>query len=239
MRRIFQAIAMPAALICALWATSAQAALYQLSASGTVDATTGPRLPITVGTPWTLNLIYDTSAPDLDFVFNRPSDPTFSIFNNTHTPPALVFFHYQAGSYSATINDPAAFGPFSKVQTTFTSDHTIDIYIINDDAFPLLAGSTVFFHANFSDFSSRPIFTSDALPTNPALGPGSFDQSTVSLSTRSGVLFAEVDGHTLTNFSVTPLPETSRFALAIPGVLGLLGLAKRRGRLTVRNGGSV
>src|SRR5262249_10311977 len=146
-------------------------------------------------------------APDLDFTTNGgSSDPTFGLFNNTHTPPALVFFHFQAGSYAATVDDPADFGPFSKVQITFTSVHAIDIDIVADDAFPLLGGGTVSFHADCNDFSSRPIFSSDGLPTNTALGPESFDESTVSLSTHSGVLFVEVDGHTLASFEVTPQP---------------------------------
>src|SRR5262245_48545349 len=206
MRMAMQATTMTAALICALSAISAQAARYSLTASGTIETTRGvPTIP--VGTPWTLNLIYDTSAPDLDFTTNGgSSDPTFGRFMNTNTPPALVFFHYQAGSYAVTIDDPAAFGPFSKVQITFTSVHAIDIDILADDSFPLLAGGTVRFHADFNDFSSRPIFTSDGLPTDPDLGPESFDESTVSLLTESGVRFVEVDGRTLASFQVTPVP---------------------------------
>ena len=69
---------MSAALICALSATSAQADFYSLRASGTIEARTGPPIPISVGTPWTLDLIYDTSAPDLDFTVNgaRPIRPS-------------------------------------------------------------------------------------------------------------------------------------------------------------------
>jgi hypothetical protein len=234
MRMILRASTMPAALICALSATSAHAALFLFSVSGTIESSNEATIP--VGTPWTLDLIYDTSAPDLDFEANGgTSDPTFGRFMNTHTPPALVFFHYQAGSYAATVHDPIDFGPFSKVQITFTSVHAIDIDILADDSFPLLAGGTVRLHADFNDFSSRPIFTSDGLPTNPALGPGSFDQSTVSLLTHSGVRFVEVDGHTLTTLKVTPLPEPSRSALAIPGALMVLGMARRRARMSVRS----
>jgi hypothetical protein len=234
MRMILRASTMPAALICALSATSAHAALFLFSVSGTIESSNEATIP--VGTPWTLDLIYDTSAPDLDFEANGgTSDPTFGRFMNTHTPPALVFFHYQAGSYAATVNSAAAFGPISRVLITFTSEHAIDIDIIADDLFPLLGGGTVDFHADFNDFSSRPIFTSDGLPTNPALGPGSFDQSTVSLQTHSGPLFVEVDGHTLTTFKVTPLPEPSRSALAIPGALMVLGMARRRARMSVRS----
>src|SRR5262245_51580564 len=228
MRMVLRAITMLGALICALSSTSAQAALFSLSVSGTIESSNDPTIPITVGTPWTLNLIYETSAPDQDFTTNGGrSDPTFGRFTNTSTPPALVFFHYQAGSYAATVNDPAAFGPFSKVQITFTSVHAIDIDVLADDAFPLLAGGTVRLHADFNDFSSRPIFTSDGLPTNTALGPGSFDQSTVSLFTLSPRVI-EVGGSTLTSLKITPLPEPSRAALTVPGVLLLIGVARRR-----------
>src|SRR4029453_10014091 len=134
MRIVLRAITMPAALICALSAASAQAALYSLSASGTIGSSNEATIP--VGTPWTPDLIYETTAPDLDFTVNGgSSDPTFGRFMNTNTPPALVFFHYQAGSYTATVNSAAAFGPFSKVQITFTSVHAIDIDIIADDSF--------------------------------------------------------------------------------------------------------
>jgi hypothetical protein len=146
----------------------------------------------------------------------------------------LLFFHYQAGSYAATVNSPADFGPFSKVQITFTSVHAIDIDIIADDSFPLLAGGNVFFHADFNDLSSRPIFTSDGLPTDPDLGPGSFDQSTVSVLTHSGVRFVEADGHTLATLKVTPVPEPSGAALMAPGLLAVFGLARRRARAVAR-----
>ncbi len=44
------------------------------------------------------------------------------------------------------------------------------------------------FHADFAKFTSPPIFTSDALPTNTALGPGSFDDSNVTLLPPAGVV---------------------------------------------------
>jgi len=233
MRMGMRAIAIPAGLICALSSVPARAAFYELSASGTIESSNETTIP--VGTPWTLDLIYDTDAPDLDFTVNGGrDDPTFGRFTDTNTPPALLFFHYQAGSYAATVNSPADFGPFSKVQITFTSVHAIDIDIIADDSFPLLAGGNVFFHADFNDLSSRPIFTSDGLPTDPDLGPGSFDQSTVSVLTHSGVRFVEADGHTLATLKVTPVPEPSGAALMAPGLLAVFGLARRRARAVAR-----
>jgi hypothetical protein len=226
MRIVLRAITMPAALVCALSATSAQAALFSLSASGTIERSSFAAIP--VGTPWTFDLIYDTDAPDLDFELTGSPDPTFGRFTNTGAPPALIFFHYQAGCYSATIHDPAAFGALSDIDITFTSVHAIDINIRAPDSFPPLPGGNVFFHADFNDFSSRPIFTSDGLPTNPNLGPGSFDLSTVSLLTSPGN--GEAGGNTLTTLKVTPLPEPSSAALTIPGALVVFGLATRRTR---------
>jgi hypothetical protein len=226
MRIVLLVITMSAALVCALSATSARAALFEFSASGTIGSSNEATIP--VGTPWTMDLIYDTDAPDHDFESTGSPDQTFGLFTNTGTPPALIFFHYQAGSYAATVHDPAAFGAFSNVVITFTSVHAIDINIRAPDSFPSLSGD-VFFHADFNDFSSRPIFTSDGLPTNPALGPGSFDQSTVSLFTNSPRVF--VGGSTLASLKVTPLPEPSSSSLTIAGLLGLLGTARRRAHL--------
>ena len=55
------------------------------------------------------------------------------------------------------------------------------------------------FHADFNAFSTAPIFSSDALPTNTALGPASFDQSTVTLLPPAGV----VSGSSLTSLTLT------------------------------------
>ena len=66
--------------------------LFSLAASGTIDFNTSGDATIPNGTPWTFQLIYDTAAPDL-----APADPTFGNFSNTAAPPALTFFHYQAG----------------------------------------------------------------------------------------------------------------------------------------------
>ena len=233
MTTVTRAIALFAALIGAFSATSARAALYSLSASGTIERSNVSAIP--VGAPWTLDLIYETGAPDLDFEIGGSPDPTFGRFTNTGTPPALLFFHYQAGCYQATVHDPAAFGAFSNVLVTFTSVHAIDINVQSPDSFPPLAGGNVIFHADFNDFTSRAVFTSDGLPTNTALGPGSFDQSTVALFTLSP-LVVEVGGSTLTSFKITPLPEPSRSALTIPGFLVLLGVTRRRARLSVPNG---
>jgi hypothetical protein len=57
----------------------------------------------------------------------------------------------------------------------------------------------VSFHADFNAFSTPPIFSSDALPTNTALGPASFDQSTVTLLPPAGV----VSGSSLTSLMLT------------------------------------
>ena len=44
------------------------------------------------------------------------------------------------------------------------------------------------FHADFNDFTSDPIFVSDALPTNTALGPRNFDESSVNLQRPPGIV---------------------------------------------------
>jgi hypothetical protein len=60
-------------------------------------------------------VIYDTASPD------GSADPTFGDFTNTASPSALNFFHYRAGSYEVTIDDPADFGVNSHIHTTFAS----------------------------------------------------------------------------------------------------------------------
>ena len=158
-----------------LAAMPARASLFSLAASGTISENSSGDATIPIGTPWTFEIIYDTAAPDLDFESTGSPDPTFGRFTNTATPPAMTFFHYRAGSYEVTLDDPADFGTFSGIFITFTSIKGIDININAPAFFPPLAGGTVGFHADFANFSSAPIFTSDALPTNTALGPGSFD----------------------------------------------------------------
>jgi len=207
-----------AVLICAALAlapASARAALYSLQASGTISASTEAALP--AGTPWSFEIVYDTAAPD------GSPDPTFGQFGNTSAPPALTSFHYQAGSYEVALDNPADFGVASDILITFTAVHAIDINLNADDLFPPLTGGAVRFHADFNDFSSRPIFVSDALPTDPALGPDSFDLITVSLLPASG----EVSGSSLTSFMVRAVSEPSSFALAIVGIFALLVVRRR------------
>src|SRR5262249_56436558 len=91
------------------------------------------------------------------------------------------------------------FVPFSGIDITFTSVNSIDININAPALFPQLAGGPVSFHADFNAFSTAPIFSSDALPTNTALGPASFDQSTVTLLPPAGV----VSGNSLTSLMLT------------------------------------
>jgi hypothetical protein len=185
-------------------APAASAGLFKLAAAGTISFTTSSDTTIPIGTPWTFDLTYDTAAPDLDAEFGGQPDPTFGKFKNTASPPAppaLRSFHYKAGDYEAAMNDPADFGPFSEVIITFTTVNAIDVNIRDTAFFPPLAGGAVTFHADFNAFSMAPIFTSDALPTNTAIGPASFDQSTVSLLPPAGV----IGGSSLTSLTITPI----------------------------------
>ena len=99
--------------LLALAAMPARASLFSLAASGTISENSSGDSTIPIGTPWTFELTYDTAAPDLDFELTGSPDPTFGRFTNTATPPALTFFHYQAGGYEVTLDDPADFGTFS------------------------------------------------------------------------------------------------------------------------------
>src|SRR5262245_42006678 len=74
----------------------ARASLFSLVVSGTISENSSGDSTIPIGTPWTFELIYDTAAPDLDFELTGSPDPTFGSFTNTASPPALIFFHYQA-----------------------------------------------------------------------------------------------------------------------------------------------
>jgi hypothetical protein len=207
------------AAVSALAGTSAQADLFSLTASGTISFNGSGDATIPVGTPWTFELVYDSAAPDLDFEQTGSPDPTFGRFTNTGVPPALTSFHYRAGDYEVTIGDPAGFATSSNILVTFTSVHAIDINIQAPASFPPLAGGEVSFHADFNDFSSRPIFQSDALPTDPAIDLGSFDQDTVSLLPAAG---GDVSSTTLTSLAIAPAPEASRAALAITSLFALL-----------------
>lgn len=196
-------------------ATPAQASPFSLAASGTISSNSSGDSTIPIGTVWTFELIYDTAAPDLDYEFTGSPDPTFGRFTNTGTPPALTFFHYQAGSYEVTLDDSADFGAASAIHITFTSVNAIDINIFAPTFFPPLAGGSVSFHADFNAFSTAPIFTSDALPTNTALGPSSFDASAVTLLPPAGA----VSGSSLTSLTLTEVPEPSTLALLVVGLL--------------------
>ena len=159
-----------------LAAMPARASLFTLAASGTISFNTSGDPTIPVGTPWSFELTYDTAAPDLE------PDPTSGRFTNTAAPPAMTFFHYRAGTYEVTMDDPADFGTFSGILTTFTTSiDGIDVNIFAPDFFPPLAGGPVSFHADFARFTPPRIFSSDALPTNTALGPESFGDSNVTL----------------------------------------------------------
>jgi len=214
----------------ALAPASARAALFSLTVSGTISENSSGDPTIPIDTPWTFELIYDTAAPDLDFELTGSPDPTFGRFTNTSAPPALTFFHYQAGGYEVTIDDPADFGTGSAMDITFTSVNAIDINVHAPSLFPQLAGGAVSFHADFNAFSTAPIFSSDGLPTNTDLGPESFDQSTVTLLPSAGV----VSSSGLTSLTVTAVPEPSTSALAIVSFLLLL-LVARPARSVVPN----
>jgi hypothetical protein len=212
--------------VLVLAALPARAGFILLEASGTISSNSSSDATIPVGTPWKFQLIYDTDAPDL-----APGDPTFGNFTNAGAPPALAFFHYRAGSYEVFLSEPGDFGPNSAIVITFTSIHAIDININAPSQFPPLAGGLVSFHADFNDFSARPIFTSDALFTDPALGAGSFDATSVTLLPPVGA----VESNNLTSLALTSVPEPPTSALAIAGSLSLLALASRVHRPLTRS----
>ena len=216
---LFNSAAFLSCAVLALAApTSARATPFSLAASGTISFNSSDNAAIPVGTPWTFEIVYDTAAPDLD------SSPTFGSYGNTSVPPALISFHYQAGGYEVTIDDAADFGVGSDILVDFGGAvNSIDINVNAPALFPPLGGGAVSFHADFGDFSSRPIFVSDALPTDPAFGPDSFDDANVTLLPASGGV---VTGSSLTSFAVTPVPEPSTSALEFIGLV-LLGAARR------------
>jgi hypothetical protein len=159
-----------------------------------------------------MELTYDTDAPDLDVELTGSPDPTFGRFKNTADPAALTFFHYQAGDYEVTVDDPADFGSFSEIIVTFSAAvNAIDVNINAPEFFPPLDGGPVSFHADFNRFTPPAIFSSDALPTNTELRPESFDASTVTLLLSDGV----VSGSSLTSLSLTVVPEPASPALLI------------------------
>lgn len=210
-------------VLLTLAAMPARASLLTLSVSGTISSNSSGDSSLAVGTPFSFQLTYDMAAPDLDFELTGSADPTFGRFTNSGAIPALTAFHYQAGSYEVTMNDPSDFGAASVIDITFTTVNAIDINIFAPAFFPPLAGGPVSFHADFNAFSTAPIFTSDGLPTNTALGPASFDSSTVSLLPQAG----EVSGSALTSLTVAPAPEPRTSALAIIGLLVVLGAGRQ------------
>lgn len=184
----------------------ARAELFELAASGTISSNSSGDATIPVGTPWSFELTYNTSAPDLDFELTTTPDPTFGRFTNEGSPPAMTRFHYKAGTYEVTLDDAGDFGAFSNIHITFTTVHAIDINI-NAPSFPQLAGGPVSFHADFNAFSAAPIFANDGLPTNTALGPASFDVSSITLIPSTGVVTSSV----VTSLTLTALPPSANF----------------------------
>src|SRR5262245_23645627 len=135
MGAFFKSVAVLIFAVLAVAPASARAALYSLTASGTVSVSTEAAIP--VGTPWSFEIVYDTAAPD------GSADPTFGQFGNAGAPPALTSFHYQAGSYAVALDQPADFEVASDIVITFTSIHAIDINIFAPDLFPPLGGKAV------------------------------------------------------------------------------------------------
>lgn len=177
----------------------ARADLYSLRTSGTISSSSDATIPN--GTPFHFELTYDTDAPD-----HAPGDATFGVYANSSSPlepPAMVFFHYQAGSYEATLDDAEDFGLVSDMLITFTSVNAIDVNIIGTSLFPPLGGGSVGFHADFNAFTTPPIFTSDGLPTNTAIDAASFGESSVTLLPTSGF----ITGSVLTSFSISAVEQ--------------------------------
>ena len=204
--------------LCGLVAVPVQAALVSLSGSGkiTLNSTADPTIP--VGTPWTFEIIYNTAAPDVDFEVTGAPDSTFGLFSNAGAIPAITFFHYRAGTYEVTLDEPADFGP-SNIDITFLpSVHAIDINV-NAALFPPLGGGAVSFHADFND-SSHSALLNDGLPTNQATGLQSFGESSVTLLPPNGVILGS--GADMNSLSIAPAPEPSTSAAAVIGGLGLL-----------------
>jgi hypothetical protein len=193
----------------------ARASLYSLQTSGTISSSNQATIPN--GAPFQFELRYNTAAPDLD-----PASTSGS-FANTTVPPALVFFHYKAGSYEVTLDDPTDFGPFSGISTTFTVVNAIDININAPALFPQLGGGPVSFHADFNAFAMAPIFSSDGLPTNTAINAASFDASAVTLLPPTGF----VTGSSLTSFSISAVPEPATCLLMILAAAGTCAQRRR------------
>jgi hypothetical protein len=213
--------------VLALAVVPVRAELISLSASGAITQNSSLDTTIPVGTPWTFEIIYDTAAPDRDFELTGAPDPTYGKFNNAGAIPALTFFHYRAGSYEVTLDDPGDFGPSSEISITFGGVQAIDINLNAAGLFPPLAGRAVSFHADFNDFSVPPLtLTSDGLPTDTTIGPQNFEDSSITLllSSDDVVLGSQRD---MTSFTIAAVPEPSIGVLTIIGFSVLL-LHRRR-----------
>lgn len=205
--------------VLALAVVPARAELISVSASGKINPNSTASTTIPAGTPWSFEIIYNTDAPDRDFELTGTPDPTFGIYNNNGAIPALTFFHYRAGTYEVTIDGPNDFGPFSAIHISFGGTNAIDINLFDPGLFPPLDGRAVTFHADFGDFTHS-IFTSDALPTNIAIGLASFQDASVTLLPSGGAIFGSLSD--ITSFKIAAVPEPSTSALAIIGITGLL-----------------
>jgi hypothetical protein len=215
--------------ILAFGAPLARAELFSLSVSGTITGNSSLDTTIPIGTPWAFEIIYDTAAPDLDFELTGAPDPTFGRFTNGGATPALTFFHYRAGSYEVTLDDPSDFGPFSEMLITFGGVHAIDINL-NSSLFPPLAGGSARFHADFNSFALPPVtLTSDGLPTDTTISLGGFQESSVTLLPATGgvVIGSQT---TMTSLTIAAVPEPSTCVLAMIG-LGAFAGTRRRERL--------
>jgi hypothetical protein len=214
--------------ILAFGAALARAELFSLSVSGTITGNNSLDTTIPIGTPWAFEIIYDTAAPDVDFELTGAPDPTFGRFTNSGEIPALTFFHYRAGSYEVTLDDPSDFGPFSAILITFAGVQAIDINLNSASLFPPLAGGPVSFHADFNTFSVPPsTLTSDGLPTNTSIGLDGFQESSVTLLPATGgvVIGSQTN---MTSLTIAAVPEPSTCALAM---IGLSAFARRQRRV--------
>jgi hypothetical protein len=213
--------------ILVLTALPLRAELFSVSASGRITINDSGDTTIPVGTPWTFELIYDTAAPDLDFELTGTPDPTFGRYTNTGAIPALTFFHYQAGSYEVTIDEPGEFGPFSEIHITFGGTHAIDINLNASSLFPPLAGGPVSFHADFGDFFHTAL-VSDALPRDVSLRLEDFQDGSVTLLPPRGVVLGALQD--MTSFTIAPVPEPSTCGLVFMGLTALVAYPRRRSR---------
>jgi len=206
-----------------LAAVAARAELFSLSASGIIGGnnTADPTIPR--DTPWAFELIYDTAAPDRDFTRTNVPTPEIGIFDNNGDRPALLFFHYRAGAYEVTLDEPGDFSISSRIEIAFQDDaHAISIILSAPDLFPPLAGLPVEFNADFDDFTpSTPTLTSDGLPTDTSISRGNFFSCEAVLLLPNGKVVGSAFEDVAT-FAIAPVPEPSTCAFAIMGITTLL-----------------